>query len=244
MDFSFSSDQQELRALTNRILTDTCTAERLKTVSLTDTAVDHDLWKAFAEAGLVGIGLPESVGGGGYGWLETCIVLEGIGRFAAPLPAIAVMALGAPALADAAAKRPELLGLLNGVATGDVVVTAAIHEPIGDPWTPATTVSATDGKLTGTKICVPSGLIAARFVVTAADGLYVVEANAPGVGIQRQDTTSGIPDALVTFTATAALRIGGVHERDNVIRRGTSAACIVLSGSCAVIRFPVANNMP
>lgn len=224
MNFSFSPDQNELRALTNRILTDRCTSERMKAVASSESALDLELWASLGEAGLIGIGLPESVGGGGLGWLETCIVLEEIGRAAAPLPAIAVMALATPALVG----HPDLLA---GVTNGDVIVTAAVHEPVGDPWRPS--LSAERDRLSGTKVCVPSGLLADRFVVTTSDGLYVVEPGASGLVVERQDTTSGIPDAMLTFTDTPARRIGGAAERDDVIRRGISAACIVLSGSCA-----------
>ncbi len=105
MDFSFSSDQNELRALARQILTDACTTEHVKAVARTDSATDLALWKTLADAGLVGIGLPESAGGGGLGLTEVAVVLEEIGRVAAPVPAFAVMALAAPALAA----RPELL---------------------------------------------------------------------------------------------------------------------------------------
>ena len=54
-----------------------------------------------------------------------------------------------------------------------------------------------------------TALLAARFVVTAADGLYVVEAGATGVAVERQNTTSGVPDALVTFDGAPAEQIGG-----------------------------------
>ncbi|MGA1543057.1 MAG: acyl-CoA dehydrogenase family protein, partial [Ilumatobacteraceae bacterium] len=134
MDFSFSSDQNELRALARQILTDACTTEHVKAVARTDSATDLALWKTLADAGLVGIGLPESAGGGGLGLTEVAVVLEEIGRVAAPVPAFAVMALAAPALAA----RPELL---EGVASGDVIVTAAVHEPVGDPHSPSTTVT-------------------------------------------------------------------------------------------------------
>ncbi|MEY2996543.1 MAG: hypothetical protein RLZZ39_1368, partial [Actinomycetota bacterium] len=89
MDFSFSSDQNELRALTRQILTDACTTEHLKSVMRSENATDLALWKTLADAGLVGIGLPESVGGGGLGLTEVAIVLEEIGRVAAPVPAFA-----------------------------------------------------------------------------------------------------------------------------------------------------------
>jgi alkylation response protein AidB-like acyl-CoA dehydrogenase len=138
------------------------------------------------------------------------------------------MALAAPALAH----RPDLL---EGVADGTSIVTAAIHEPVGDPWAPAASVS--DGRLTGTKVCVPHGLLADRFVVTATGpdgvGLYLVAAGAPGVTTQRQDTTSGVPDALVEFDAAPAERIGGREELDDLLRRGMSAAAVMTAAACA-----------
>lgn len=223
MDFSFSSDQNELRKLTRQILTDACTTEHLKSIARSESATDLALWKTLANAGLVGIGLPESAGGGGLGLTEVAIVLEEIGRFAAPVPAFAVMALAAPALAV----RPELL---DGVATGDVIVTAAIHEPVGDPHSPTTRV--VDGKITGTKVCVPHGLLAKRFVVTATDGVYCVEADDPKVRVTRQDTTSGVPDALVEFDGATASCVGGTDATERLIALGSTGASVMVAGAC------------
>lgn len=223
MDFSFSSDQNELRKLTRQILTDACTTEHLKSVARSESATDLTLWKTLANAGLVGIGLPESAGGGGLGLTEVAIVLEEIGRVAAPVPAFAVMALAAPALAV----RPELL---DGVATGDVIVTAAIHEPVGDPHSPTTRV--VDGKITGTKVCVPHGLLAKRFVVTATDGVYCVEADDPKVRVTRQDTTSGVPDALVEFDGATASCVGGTDATERLIALGSTGASVMVAGAC------------
>ena len=100
MDFSFTSDQQDLRELAAKILSDATTLERTKQVVAESDGFDRDLWAALADAGIVGISLPESVGGAGLGFLETCIVLEEVGRTAAPVPALAVMALAGPALAE------------------------------------------------------------------------------------------------------------------------------------------------
>jgi 3-oxocholest-4-en-26-oyl-CoA dehydrogenase beta subunit len=224
MDFSFTPDQDELRSLTRRILEDTCTPEHLKEVESTESGVDLALWKQLAEAGLVGIGLPESAGGGGLGILETCIVLEEVARTAAPVPALAVMALAGPALAG----EPDLL---TGVASGDAIVTAALHEPTGDPYSPATAVS--DGRITGTKVCVPAGLIADRFVVSTTLGLYSVEADAPGVTVERQDTTSGIPEAMVTFADAPGRKVGDVDALHTMLRLGTAGASVMTAGACA-----------
>ncbi len=228
MDFSFDSDQQELQSLTRRILGDACPPARLKEVAASDSATDLDLWATLAGAGLVGIALPEAAGGGGLGFLETCIVLEEIARAGASVPALAVMALAAPALA--ASSPPGHPAWLDGVADGQVVVTAAVTEAVGDPWAPMTTV--TDGEITGVKVCVPAGLLAARFVVSAADGLYVVEAGAVGVGIERQDTTSGVPEARITLDDAPAIRIGGLDALHALLERGVAGACVMTAGLC------------
>jgi len=99
VDFSLNADQEALRDLARQILADRCTPEHLKAVAATDTAVDLDLWRTMAAAGLVGIGLPEAAGGGGRGFLDVCIVLEEVARAAAPVPALAVLGLAGPALA-------------------------------------------------------------------------------------------------------------------------------------------------
>lgn len=253
MDFDLTPDQDALRDLARRIIADHCTDEHLKAVGATESATDLDLWRSLAGAGLVGIGLPESVGGGDYGWLDAAVVLHEVGRAAAPVPALAVMALAAPALVD----RPDLL---DGVVSGSTIVTAALHEPQGDPWTPAATV--TDERLSGTKVCVPHGLLATRFVVSATNGsgsggvgrggevgrgrgagggrgregdgagLYVVEADAPGVTIERQDTTTGVPDALIEFDKVHVERIGESSDLAQLLRRGLSAAAVMTAGAC------------
>lgn len=230
MDFSLTPDQDALRDLAHQILRDACTTEHLAAISASESATDLALWKTLADAGLVAINLAEAAGGGGYGWMEAAIVLSEIGRIAAPLPGLAVMAMAAPALAAVYGEHPELL---DGVASGDRVVTAAIHEPVGDPWAP--TVSVAGGLLVGTKVCVSHGLSATRFVVTAADGLYSVEAAAPGVSVERQDTTSGVPDALVTFDHAPALRIGGVDATRALLLRAQSAACVMIAASCQTV---------
>ncbi len=224
MDFDFTADQSDLRGLARRILTDVCTPEHLKAVAATESGLDLDLWRALAGAGLVGIEMAESGGGGGLGFIESCIVLEECARVAAPVPALAVIGLAVGSLAGHA-------DLLAGVADGTMIVTAALHEDVGDPRSPSSTV--TDGRLAGVKVCVPAGLVAERFVVSAADGLYVVESRAEGVSIERQDTTTGVPEARVVFSGAPAVRVGDVDALRALIERASTAASVMVAGHCA-----------
>ena len=197
MDFSFSSDQQDLRELAAKILSDATTLERTKRVDAESDGFDRDLWAALAEAGIIGISLPESVGGAGLGFLETCIVLEEVGRTAAPVPALAVMGLAAPALVEFGATDA-----LDGVAAGTSIVTAALTEAVGDVH--AATTRASGGKLTGEKVCVPAGLDAKAIVVSADDGVYLVDPSAAGVTVEREDTMLGAPTARLVLREAQA----------------------------------------
>ena len=154
MDFSFTSDQQDLRELAAKILSDATTLERTKQVVADDDGFDRELWAVLAEAGIVGISLPESVGGGGLGFLETCIVLEEVGRTAAPIPALAVMGL-----AGARAGRVRWhRGALDGVADGTRIVTAALTEAVGDSSAPSTTASPTASSPARRCACPPASI--------------------------------------------------------------------------------------
>ena len=87
MDFAYSEEQQAVADLAARILSDHAGHDALR--SLENSAGDRfdaSLWSAFAEAGLLGIALPESHGGGGLGFLELTLIAEQVGRRTAPIP--------------------------------------------------------------------------------------------------------------------------------------------------------------
>jgi len=226
MDFSFSSDQQDLRDLVHKILTDGTSLERVKAVMADHDGFDRDLWQSLALAGIVGISLPESVGGAGLGFLDTCVVLEEVGRTAAPVPALAVMGFAAPALVEFGATDA-----LEGVAEGSRIVTAALTEAVGDAATPATRASG--GRLTGEKVCVHAGLLADRVVVSAEDGVYLLDPSSDGVTVERQDTMMGAPAAMLVLRDAPATKLAGLDGLTWVLERAQAAMAVVMAGGCA-----------
>ena len=227
MDFSFTSDQEELRGLANRVLTDRCTQDHLKEVAFGEgsTGVDLELWRELAGLGLVGIGLPESAGGGGMGFFEVAIVLEEVGRAVAPIPALPVMAMAGPFLAQHAPDQ------LEGIASGERIVTVALHDLVGPVSSPS--LVASGGTLTGVKTNVPFGTVADAFLVSAVDGVYLVEADAAGVTVERQDAVDDIPDALVTFDGAAATCVAGPDALDSLIDHGRTGQAMLMAGVTA-----------
>ena len=132
MDFSYSEEQQSIADLAGQILADLSTHERLRQLETgKGERFDPDLWKAFAEAGLSGIAIPEEYGGGGLGFLELSLIVEQLGRHTAAIPFLETAVMGALALERFGSESQKELWLPR-VAEGKAVLTAALVEGEGE----------------------------------------------------------------------------------------------------------------
>ena len=213
MDFTFDEQQQALVDLARQILADRATPDAHKALEAAGEWFDRGTWKAFAEAGLLGVPVPEAQGGLGLGFMEIALVCEEIGRTAAKLPYLGTM-VAASALATFG---PATLGdaWLPKVADGTAVLSVAVADPAG-----ASAVKASpDGRLDGQVSFVAGGVWADLVLVaaTGSDGAPVVaavEPGAAGVTVEAQDTSSA-PEARLTFSgAPAVLLEGGPADTD------------------------------
>ena len=169
MDFSFTEEQEALRELARKIFDDHCAHERLKAVEATPEWFDRTLWSALGAANLLGVTLPEDVGGSGLGFFELCVLLEELGRAVAPVPLWPTLVLGALPI-DAFGSAAQRKRLLPGVAAGDTILSAALIEAGGDEPGSITTRATRDGgswRLDGAKEAVPAAHLAARILVPA-----------------------------------------------------------------------------
>ena len=248
MDFSFSEEQEAVRELADRIFTDLSTQERLRELELDADGdrFDRKLWSELAAAGLLGIALPEDVGGAGLGFLETGLLAEAAGRTAAYVPVVETLAAAAPAIARFGTEAQQQRWL-PGVVTGDAVLTTALVELGGTPGAPATVAEPSgDGwTLTGVKACVPSGTFADAVLVPARiepDGVavFLVETGADGVSVERQEANNGQPEGLLTLSGVTVgpdALLGSVGEGPAVIewlvQRSTTALALMQAGAAA-----------
>ena len=212
MDFSFTEEQQAVRDLAARIFGDLSGHEALKRVEAEDSdRFDRGAWSALADAGLLGLAVPEDLGGAGLGFLETCIVIEEAGRAAEAVPVTAATVLGAQPVVRFGSDE-QRSRLLPAIAAGELVVSAALSEPGGDPSRPVTpealattaTAQGASWRLDGVKSYVAAGTVADVLVVPArADtgiGLFLVRTDAAGVTRERQEVTDGRTEAVVTLS--------------------------------------------
>ena len=244
MDFSFNEEQEDLKGLVQKILQGELTHERLKEVEAGEDNFDRELWGKLAEAGVLGIALPEANGGGGYGFLEACLVLEQIGLTVAPIPFYASVVLAGLPVAEFGTDAQKD-ALLPRIASGEMIGTAALAEPGGDPLRPTVRATA-DGNgftLDGVKDCVPDGMLADRVLVPASTGdgviVAIVDPNANGVTRERQDTTSHHPEARLTLEGVKVAGddvLGSAAQGAEILQwmveRATAALCAIAVGVC------------
>ena len=239
MDFARNEAQEELAALSRRIL-DGVPAERQRAAQA--DGFDPVLWADLAGAGILAAALPESVGGAGLGLLEQCSVLAELGRAVAPVPYLASIVLGAGAVA--AFGTPEQRDRWAGpAARGEVILTAALSEEDGDdPAAPSARAQSAGGRwrLSGVKTTVAAGSRADLLLVPAAtaDGIavFLVAPSDAGVTVQPQQLTGGaaarveladveLPGDRVLGTPAAGAEITGW-----LMSRATVGLCALQAG--------------
>jgi len=225
MDFAFTEEQEAVGQLATQILGDRATHERLREIERSEGPhFDRDTWAALAEAGVLGISLPESAGGAGLGLVELARVLEVVGKTGAIVPAWETLALGALPVAQFGSD--EIVSRwLPGVGDGSVVLTAAWAKPGRERGQLGSTATAAgDGHtIEGHAPCVPAGAIADAVVVPASlgdDVALLLVAIGEGVEVTPLITTAGSPDADLRFSgapaellATGADALRWAHER-------------------------------
>jgi 3-oxo-4-pregnene-20-carboxyl-CoA dehydrogenase beta subunit len=163
-------------------------------------------WSALAGSGLLSLVVPVDHGGEGLGLAELAVVLRAVGQHAVQLPVWETLCVGALTLA-AAGSEDQQKSLLPGIATGDVVLAAALREVgAGFPAVPATVVSG--DRVTGRKISVQYADGAAALLVSAvADGRPVVglvDPKAPGVTLVESASSRALLDGVVEHTVVLA----------------------------------------
>ncbi|MET0866622.1 MAG: acyl-CoA dehydrogenase family protein, partial [Pseudorhodoplanes sp.] len=84
MDFSFTEDQILLRDSVRKLMARVATPDYVARLDR-ERAYPHELFKAWSEAGLLGLPFAEELGGAGGSVLDFALVAEEIGRTSADL---------------------------------------------------------------------------------------------------------------------------------------------------------------
>lgn len=159
-------------------------------------------WPSLTDSGLLSLVVPPDHGGEGLGLAELAVVLRAVGQHAVQLPIWETLCVGALTL-SAAGSDDQQKAFLPGVASGDVVLAAALREVgAGFPAVPATVV--TGDRVTGRKIAVQYADRAAALVVSATlrgrPVVGLVDPRGEGVTLIESASSRGLLDGVVEHT--------------------------------------------
>jgi len=197
MDFKLTDEQSAVSEAAGGLFSGLVDAEKIADVEGSTDRIDRDLWKSLAEADLLGLAIPESDGGAGYGLMELCLLLEAQGNAVAPVPLWSALVLGALPLARFGSEA-QRAAWLPGVVAGDVILTAALSGSANSATSMPSVQAGASGDgfvLQGTELAVPQAHLADRIVLPARtdDGrvlLVLLDPAAPGVTLERATTTN------------------------------------------------------
>jgi alkylation response protein AidB-like acyl-CoA dehydrogenase len=225
MQFGLNESQEILRESARKFFTGECPIAAVRRLMDTETAYDANLWTKLAEQGYTGIISPEEFGGVGLGIVELILLMEEAGRALLPGPFFSTVALAGSVL-DAVATSEQKKKYLAPICRGEARSTVAFFEDTGG-WDLANVrLTATNGKLKGQKLFVPDAAIADWLIVVARNGVFLVDAKAPGVRLQPMlgmDLTRKLYS--VHFDNTSAEKLGETS--------GLSRACDIATAALA-----------
>jgi alkylation response protein AidB-like acyl-CoA dehydrogenase len=199
VNFDLNEEESMLRALAERFVGDRYDIERRRGYLADAMGFDGNNWDLLAQTGLLAAGLDEADGGLGLGPAAIATLFAALGRGLVVEPLVDAVLIGARLLlagapaALAESWRDDLAGGRRRVALAHVergwrgaeetVRTGAAPAPGG--W-----------QLNGGKVCVPAGVGADAYIVSAHTGgdglgLFVVPADSPGLAARAWRTIDG-----------------------------------------------------
>lgn len=245
MDFDLSDEQRLLKESVDRLIADRYGFEARKAFQAEPDGFSRRNWALFAELGLLAVPFAEQHGGIGGGPVETMLVMEAFGRGLVVEPYLPSVVLGGGLLRHAGSEAQQA-EILPGVAGGETLLAFA-HVERGSRYDLADveTRAKRDGDgyvLSGEKGVVLGGDSADRLIVTArvaggrrdrgGIGLFLVDANAPGLSRRGYPTQDGLRAAEIALEnvrvgADAALGDpeGGLAPAERVVDEAIAALC-------------------
>ena len=191
MAIAIQSEHRELASTTRAFLRDHSARAANRALLEAPQESLPAFWTEFANLGLLGLHLPEAYGGGGSGLPELVVVVEELGRAAAPGPAVPTMI--ASAVLAAVGTPKQQARLLPDLASGAKPAAVGL----------AGSVRLDGGCASGEAGIVLGAGLAEILILAAGDDLLVVPAGASGVTVE-------VPRNLDPARRSARVRLDGV----------------------------------
>jgi acyl-CoA dehydrogenase len=196
---TLTEEQQELAELATAAFGRNGSADQIAAAEDSADGFDRALWADLADAGLLGVAVPEAYDGLGFGPIEVALVCEQLGAHVTPVPLIPTLVTAQ--LLAAHGSDAQRKAWLPGIAAGEVVAAIA-------PLQSVATATYDDGRLSGRLVGVAWAHSADLLLVPVGDAVVAFAPSADGVTAQRGTTTAREIALDLDLNTVAAERIG------------------------------------
>jgi alkylation response protein AidB-like acyl-CoA dehydrogenase len=220
VEFVFSSEQRDLREAVRDVLGDRSDEAAVRKVMESERGYDADLWgRLGGELGVLGLAVPEELGGAGGTLVDQAVVAEEFGAALLPGPVLGTVGLAIPALVALGGDE-----VLADLVAGTRTATLAWTEPGGAP-----DVTVSDGTLSGTIRQVVDG---------SADVLLVPVAGPDGLALYATEGGERTPlstldqtrrQSAVTFDATPARLLAAGEAAEKAVAHALRVGGVLLA---------------
>jgi len=215
MDLSFTEEETLLRGSLAAFLSDHYGFEMRRSVVGSELGWRPEIWRAFADLGILGATLPTEVGGSGGGPVEMLVIMEELGKALVVEPYLSTVVIAGGLLRRSAG--PAALAALTAIVSGEARAAFALSEPHSRyRWRDLRTMARRDGGgyvLQGRKAVVMGAPFATHLVVAARTGgaegepdgisVFWVERSAPGITTSDYETIDGQRASEISFDNVA-----------------------------------------
>jgi alkylation response protein AidB-like acyl-CoA dehydrogenase len=250
MNFEHTEERQMLADSLNRFIREQYQFETRNRIAASKEGMSLDIWRQFAELGVIGALFREEDGGFGGAGFDIAVVFEALGRGLVVEPLLGSAVLAGEAIACAG--NDDQQALLAGIIEGSTIASFAHDEP--DSHYELARVQTTARRdaggwiLNGTKSVVLQGEAAALFVVSARTSraiddesgisLFLVPKDTPGLVVRGTPSIDGgrvvelvFKGATVGFDALLGAEGQGYPTLERAIGRGVLALCAEALGA-------------
>ena len=255
MDFSFTSEQDQLRDTVAKLVSQKYDFDTRRKVAKSEAGWRPEMWSQFAELGLLGASFTEAEGGFGSGPIEAMIISEEFGKVLVIEPDLQTVVIGGNFCRHGgtdAQKEEHIAGIIGG----ETRFAFAYSEPKSRfDLNDISTTAKKDGAsytLNGHKAVVIGAPFATHLIVTArtsgaqrdANGItvFLVARNAKGVTTRDYPTVDGLRASEVYFenVAVGADAVigkvdGGLPLVEKVVDNAIAALCAEAVGCFKVL---------
>ena len=245
MDLSYTEEQSLLKDSVQKFIEDNYDITVRNKLTASDEGFSRENWQQYADLGWLAMAFAEEDGGIGGSPVDTMVLMEEFGKGLVVEPFLSTVVMAGTAISEFGS-ADQKSSLIPSIIEGSLMATVAYaesqaHHELNNVVTSAE-ASGDSWVINGTKSVVPNAQSAGKILVSARTSgaprdeagitMFIVDADAPGIGRDDYPTVDGLRASEVTFKdveVPAADMLGNEGEGLAILNKISNRAILALS---------------